>query len=160
MFFLARPEFGSWCGRTTSCCSAVTSRRVLRCLDLKPFRHVSMFVFLSTIKANEGKKINGLQLRSDAYWPESQVRSNEDDNERLGHERQWLHEQLKTCSGLNIDTTMNWYRPPPWWRCWAVSLAEDRHNYNHTCVESSNIIYQENRLTSTHSKQQYTLHHA
>ena len=41
----------------------------------------------------------------------------------------------------------------------AAPLAEDRRNYNHTCVESSNIIYQEYRLTSTHSKQQRNMHY-
>ncbi len=36
---------------------------------------------------------------------------------------------------------MNWdYRLPPWWWGWTAPLAEDRRNYNHTCVESSNIV--------------------
>ncbi len=56
---------------------------------------------------------------------------------------------------------MNWYSFPPWWWGWAAPLAEDRRNYNHTCVELSSIIYHEKRLTNTntHSKQQRSRHY-
>ncbi len=69
------------------------------------------------------------------------VRSNNDDNERLGCEWKRLHMQFK--QNVKVSTSTRGQTDPPWWRGWVAPPAEDHRSYNHTCVHGPTSVFKE-----------------